>query len=173
MDLPLDGWTGYILGIYPFNDTFEIFGKVGAIAWEIDATANETVVGGFIPPKLPPNDNNPVAPTNDPISKKFDGTDLALGLGVNFNTESGISVRTEFEWFDISDVDESWLLSLSAIYNLLRPETFGQSPRKASPSGAFFCARKLCAASKKNDDKKPNVIPPHWQRGKSACTSLP
>jgi len=114
VDLPLDGWTGYIVGLYPFNETFEIFGKVGAIAWDMDANAQENIVGGFIPPK---NGTNPVAPTNDPISNNFDGTDVALGLGVNFNAESGVTVRTEFEWFDIDAVEESWLLSLSAIYN--------------------------------------------------------
>jgi opacity protein-like surface antigen len=117
VELPMDGWTGYIVGLYPFNQTVEIFGKVGAFAWDMDASGSEAVVGGFIPPKPPPNDNNPVSPTNDPINKKFDGTDLALGIGFNFNAESGITVRTEFEWFDIDIVEESWLLSLSAIYN--------------------------------------------------------
>jgi len=113
VDLPTEGWTAFVVGYLPFGKgAFDAFLKVGAIDWEIDASAYEKIVGGFVPPKDPL-----VPPTNVPVSKKFDGTDLATGIGINFNHPSGVTIRSEFEYFDISDLDQSYLLSLSAIYN--------------------------------------------------------
>jgi opacity protein-like surface antigen len=124
VDVPLDGWTAYAVGLLPFNDTVEGFLKVGAVNWKALPSAHERIVGGFIPcnptatnPDCSPGSQSP-APTNPPVdTRRFEGTDLALGIGVNFNTESGISVRTEGEWYDIGIADRTWMLSLSVIYN--------------------------------------------------------
>ena len=60
----------------------------------------------------------PLVPeTNVPVSKKLDGTDLATGIGLNFNHPSGVTIRSEFEYFDIGELEQSYLLSFSAIYN--------------------------------------------------------
>jgi opacity protein-like surface antigen len=113
VELPTEGWSAFAVGLIPFgNRAFDVFVKVGAIAWETDAAAYEKIVGGFVPPKDPL-----VPPTNVPITKKFDGTDLATGIGVNFNNSNGVTIRTEFEYFDISEFDASYVLSMSAIYN--------------------------------------------------------
>jgi len=113
VELPTEGWSAYAVGLLPFaDDAFEAFVKVGAIAWETEAAAYEKIVGGFVPPKDPL-----VPPTNVPVNKKLDGTDLATGIGVNFNHPSGVTIRSEFEYFDIGDFDKSYLLSFSAIYN--------------------------------------------------------
>ena len=112
VELPTEGFTVYVVGIYPFNDSFEVFGKVGAFFWEIEAEAKEQIIGGFIPPDPPF-----IPPTNEPVETDLDGEDLALGAGANFNTEVGVTIRGEFEWFDIEDTDGVWLFSVSAIYN--------------------------------------------------------
>jgi opacity protein-like surface antigen len=125
VEVPMDAWTAYFVGIWPINDTFEAFGKLGAIFWEMKPYAEERVIGGFVPcdPANQPSGNcgpgfaSP-PPTNSPEwGQDTDGTDLALGAGMNFNSSGGITIRTEFEWFDISATDRTWVLSLSAIYN--------------------------------------------------------
>lgn len=112
VELPTSGIAVYAIGFLPFaQDKFDVFLKVGAVNWETEANAYERVVGGFVPPKLPL-----VPPTNPPITKTADGTDLATGLGVNFNHPSGVTIRSEFEYFDIGEADKSYLLSLSVLY---------------------------------------------------------
>ena len=113
MELPTKGWKGYAIGFLPFGDgAFDLFVKLGAISWETDAAAYEKVVGGFVPPK------DPLVPTtNQPVSRSLDGTDLATGIGINFNHPSGVSIRSEFEYFDIGDFNDSYLLSFSALYS--------------------------------------------------------
>ena len=123
VDVPLDGWTAYAVGMLPFNETVEGFFKVGAVNWKALPSGHERIVGVIIPCPDPTdpkcgNLGTPVAPPqNQPEYSRFEGTDLALGIGVNFNTESGISVRTEAEWYDIGIADRTWMLSLSVIYN--------------------------------------------------------
>lgn len=113
VELPTEGWSAFAVGLIPFgNRAFDVFVKVGAIAWETEAAGYEKIVGGFVPPKDPL-----VPPTNVPVVKKLDGTDLATGLGFNFNHPNGVTVRSEFEYFDIDDLDQSYVLSFSAIYN--------------------------------------------------------
>lgn len=113
VELPTKGWSAFAVGLLPFgkDGAFDVFLKVGAINWETDAAAYEKVVGGFVPP-----DGSLVTETNAPVVKTLDGTDLATGLGVNFNHPSGVTIRSEFEYFDISEFDQSYVLSFSAIY---------------------------------------------------------
>lgn len=112
VELDTTVYNFYVIGLFPFNDTIDVFAKVGAIGWEVDAAGFEKVVGGFVPPK------DPLVPaTNVPVKKKLDGEDAGAGLGFNFNHPSGVTVRAEFEWFDISDLEKSYLLSFSALYN--------------------------------------------------------
>jgi len=110
------GYSAYAIGLFPFgqDDAFEVFLKAGAIYWETDAYASEKIVGesAFVPPKLPL-----VPEMNDPVSLKLDGTDLAVGTGINFNHPNGMTVRTEFEYYDITDLEQSYLLSLAVLYN--------------------------------------------------------
>ena len=116
VNLPLDGWTAYAVGLFPFaNDRFEVFVKAGAIFWEMHGEAHERVVGGIIPvapPGIPPGNSQKRISGN-----KNNGTDIALGLGLNFNSDVGVTIRTEIEYFDVDIMDTVWYLSLSAIYN--------------------------------------------------------
>ncbi|MGI9344053.1 MAG: outer membrane beta-barrel protein [Gammaproteobacteria bacterium] len=111
VELPTDVYKFYVVGLFPFNKTIDIFAKVGAIGWEADAAGYEKIVGGFVPPKPPL-----VPPTNVPVTKTLDGTDAAAGIGLNFNHPSGVTVRAEFEYFDIGDFDTSYLANFSAFY---------------------------------------------------------
>lgn len=112
VELPTDVYKFYVIGLFPLNKTIDVFAKVGAIGWETDAAGYEKIVGGFVPPKPPL-----VPPTNVPVTNKLDGTDAAAGAGFNFNHPSGVTVRAEFEYFDIGDLDSSFLGSVSAYYS--------------------------------------------------------
>jgi opacity protein-like surface antigen len=49
-----------------------------------------------------------------PFSEKADGTDLSFGLGVSYSFTRNLSVRAEWERFDVdADVD---LLSVGLVY---------------------------------------------------------
>jgi len=114
VELPTRTYSAFAVGLLPFgkDDAFEGFVKLGVVNWETKAQAGEVIVGNFVPPKLPL-----VPPTNVPIAKTFDGTDVAGGIGLSFNHSSGITVRTELEYYDLSDFDLTAVFSLSAIYN--------------------------------------------------------
>lgn len=112
VEIPLTAWSAYAVGLYPFNDTWEVFAKLGVSAWESDLSAFEKAVGGFIPVKLPLT-----PPTNVALARSIDGTDLAGGIGLNLNHESGVTIRGEIEFLDISEYDSSYTFALSAIYN--------------------------------------------------------
>jgi hypothetical protein len=88
--------------------------QLGGVNTEIDGHAREIVVGGFIPVKPPT-----IPPPNPPVTTtvKSSSWDAMGAFGVNFNSESGISVRAEIEYFNIKELDEPWLLSLNALYN--------------------------------------------------------
>jgi len=112
--LPTEGYTVAATGFWPINDTLELMIKVGGVKPEIDALASESVVGGLIPVKPPA-----VPPANPPVPKTSisDSWDAMGAFGVNFNSENGISVRAEIEYFNIKEIDEPWLVSLNALYN--------------------------------------------------------
>lgn len=86
-------WSLYAVGILPFSDTWEGFGKVGIAAW--DADLNASGLGA---------------------SEGEDGEDLALGLGVNWNLNEQWLLRTEWEYFDIDDADTVWLWTIGGAF---------------------------------------------------------
>jgi len=129
IEMPTKGFTGYLVGLYPINQTIDIFAKVGGVFWETDAAGYERVAGGTAPPSQINDDcisfpgDGLLAPkppslpvTNNSISCEFDSTDIAVAIGANFNTEGGLSVRTEIEWFDMDDYDKSWLATMAVMY---------------------------------------------------------
>ncbi|MDP6674909.1 MAG: outer membrane beta-barrel protein [Gammaproteobacteria bacterium] len=112
--LPTSGYTAAVTGFWPINDTFELMIKAGGIKSDITGDASELIVGGLVPPKPPPVPQFTTPVVNKEISSDWD----AMGaFGINFNSESGISVRAEVEYFNIKAIDEPWLVSLNAIYN--------------------------------------------------------
>jgi len=89
VSIEIDGWD--LFGLVGLNfGPFGVFAKAGVVSW--DAEAN---FGGF--------------------SVDDDGTDPAYGAGARFQLGS-FQIRGEFEQFDVSDVDDVYLLSVSALY---------------------------------------------------------
>ena len=82
------GWNLYGVGNLPLSQSFDLFAKAGVVSWDADSFVNGL-----------PVDTD-------------DGTDLALGIGARLNVGSSLGIRTEFDWFDISDADQVWMVSL-------------------------------------------------------------
>jgi hypothetical protein len=81
-----------VFGVAGFNlGPVNVFGKLGFISWEADLT-----VAGF-----------------DAGSE--DDTDTAYGIGAAFNLGS-FQLRAEYEMFDISDVEDLYMLSAGFVY---------------------------------------------------------
>lgn len=83
-----EAYTLFGVGALPLGDSVELFGKAGVVSWDADSVVNGLLVG------------------------TDDGTDLALGVGANWNAEGTVGIRAEFEWFDIPDADNVWMASL-------------------------------------------------------------
>jgi hypothetical protein len=122
VSIPLNGYTFFGVGILPISERFEFFGKLGGISWNMaGASGRERVVGGLIQVEQP----NPNFPEGNPQvwigpgqrNTDVDGVDLAGGIGFNFLSETNITIRTEFEYFDIPKTNDIWFMSLSAVYN--------------------------------------------------------
>ena len=75
------------IGLGPVN----IFVKAGAISWDAQATIDGIDEGGD------------------------DGSDPAYGVGLSFAIGS-VEIRAEYEAFDISDVDDLYMLSAGLVW---------------------------------------------------------
>jgi hypothetical protein len=112
--LPTTGLTATVIGFWPINETVELFIKAGGIYSNVDGDASERIVGGLVPAKPPAEPLLVLPVVNQDLNSGWDGMGA---FGVNFNSESGLSVRAELEYFSIKEMDEPWLLSLNAVYN--------------------------------------------------------
>jgi opacity protein-like surface antigen len=83
-----DGISAFAVGFLPTGPV-DLFAKVGLISWD-------SKIGG---------------------SFDDDGTDLAYGVGAQFRV-LGLSIRAEYEKFDISDVDLD-MISVGVTYTFL------------------------------------------------------
>jgi OOP family OmpA-OmpF porin len=72
------------VGVVPLGQTFVLFGKVGMFLWYSEAT---DVTGGFA------------------FRSEEDGADLSVGLGASVAIGQKVSLRAEWERFDMSNVD--------------------------------------------------------------------
>jgi opacity protein-like surface antigen len=88
IDIEADGIDAFFIGSFPASDSFDLFGKLGYVAWDAKISS----------PGVP--------------SESDDGSDLALGIGAAFHTSDTFSILGEWEWFDISDTDTVWMLSI-------------------------------------------------------------
>lgn len=85
------GWDLFAVGFLPVAEDWDLFGKLGVIAWDADVKALGQTEGD-------------------------DGEDLAVGAGAAWHVNETFSLRAEFEYFDIDDTDEVWLLSLGGSF---------------------------------------------------------
>jgi len=88
IDVEANGIDAFLIGSFPTSDSFDLFGKVGYIAWDAKISS----------PGVP--------------SESDDGSDLAAGIGAAFHTSDRFSMLGEWEWFDIEDSDSVWMLSI-------------------------------------------------------------
>ncbi len=108
---PINGWTLEAMGILPIAERWDLFAKVGVFFWESELTGFDEVIvapGRPLPSPLPAN--YPL------INKSVDGEDLTLGFGGSFDATDHISLRLEFQWFDIPDTDAVWISTFSGVY---------------------------------------------------------
>ena len=92
-----DAWTISALGILPLGDSFSLFGRVGVNIWSADYSDTFTI--GGIPGSASEDD---------------DGTDWVYGVGAAWNFTNNLSLRGEWERYDLGDGDvDLWSAGLS------------------------------------------------------------
>ena len=92
-----DAWTISALGILPLGDSFSLFGRVGVNLWSADISA--TGSGGGVTASASDDD---------------DGTDWVYGVGAAWNFTNNLSLRGEWERYDLGDGDvDLWSAGLS------------------------------------------------------------
>ena len=89
------GFSAFAVGFLPVGPV-DLFAKAGFIKWDASVSA----------PSLPA------------LSLENDGSDFAYGAGVQFRVLS-LTVRGEYEVFDIEDLDEVNLLSIGVMWTFL------------------------------------------------------
>ncbi|MDH4166173.1 MAG: porin family protein [Gammaproteobacteria bacterium] len=90
--IDVSGIDVFFVGSMPVADNFDLFGKAGMVSWDADFTIGDSEVG--------------VESGSD------DGEDLALGFGGRWKLGEQFGIRGEYEWFDISDADSVWVVSV-------------------------------------------------------------
>lgn len=90
LSLETNGFTAYAIGTIPVFGNFDLFAAAGVIAWKSDLDT-----------------------TGAPLIDDS-GTDLALAVGMTYQTGSTHSARLELESFDF--MDGAWLATFSLVY---------------------------------------------------------
>jgi OmpA-OmpF porin, OOP family len=86
----ISGWNFSGIGRWPVTDQFDLFAKLGALAW--DASAHGYARGNG------------------------DGTDFSWGVGAGWNFTDHFTVNAEYQGFEIEDTDSSALWIASAVW---------------------------------------------------------
>lgn len=88
-----DGVEAAAVGILPINRQFSVFGKLGLFMWDVSVSGSGP--GGS-------------------ASISDDGTDLMFGLGGSWNLTPQLSLRAEWERFDVDE--DADFFSASVVY---------------------------------------------------------
>jgi OOP family OmpA-OmpF porin len=94
IETDIDGISLAVVGFLPIGPV-DLFARVGAIDWSADLSVSGTGING-----------------------SDDGTDLTYGVGAQFRVW-GLSLRAEYEVFDISDIDTVDMISVGATWTFL------------------------------------------------------
>jgi OOP family OmpA-OmpF porin len=94
IEVDVSGWTLSAVGFLPIGPV-DLFARVGAVNWSADLNAPEEF-----------------------DLRGNDGTDLTYGGGVQFRVWS-ISLRAEYERFDVADADTVDMVSVGATWTFL------------------------------------------------------
>ncbi len=84
-----------VVGILPLADKYEIFGKVGLAAWEIEVDISGTPGGVNLSPGF-----------------DDDGLDFHYGVGVAAHFTDTVTVRAEREVIDLEKGVDAWSISI-------------------------------------------------------------
>lgn len=96
-EIKANAWTISALGILPLGDSFSLFGRVGVNLWSTDISATGSGTGGTAS-----------------ASESDDGTDWVYGVGAAYNFTNNLSLRGEWERYDLGDGDaDLWSAGLS------------------------------------------------------------
>lgn len=98
-EISVDGWSLSVLGFVPIGPV-DLFARVGAFAWDSEAKAKSPVDPEFGLGSARSSDS---------------GTDLTYGIGAQFRVWS-LSLRAEYEVFDVSDLDTSDMFSVGVTW---------------------------------------------------------
>lgn len=83
----------FAVGRFPLSDRFDIVGKAGFVSWTTEVEESEE------------------------LEFSSSSTDLALGLGGEFDLNTRLSIRGEYLWTDASNTGAADTLSLAAIFH--------------------------------------------------------
>ena len=112
----IQGWTLEAVGILPIAERWDLFMKLGLFSWDSTLTAlDEVVVSPGRPSSLPPVFGIE-QPNQTPTVIDASGDDLTIGVGGNFDATDHISIRAEFQWFDVPFADTVWIATMSGYY---------------------------------------------------------
>ena len=92
--LDVDGVSIGVVGLLPLHPNFSLLGKIGLFGWYAEA---RDITGGF------------------GFYGDRDGSDLAYGVGLEFNVTPNFSLRAEWELFEVLDTDAT-LLSAGMVW---------------------------------------------------------
>jgi OmpA-OmpF porin, OOP family len=98
--LGVTGFVGSAVGIWPINESFNLFGKLGFIYWDADASG-----------KIRDDEGTIVK-----ASYSDDGTDFAWGVGGTWNFSEAFGVRAEYQGFELSNFDSVDFASASIVW---------------------------------------------------------
>lgn len=108
-EIELKGWNADLVAFWRFQEHWELFGKVGGFFWESDGSVRSRVDASGSPSGNPPGSNVISFSDNN-------GEDIKGGGGIQFLYDNHLALRGEFEYFDVDDTNDVWMLSFSAIW---------------------------------------------------------
>lgn len=93
----IDGWS--LAGIFaaPISDSFSVYGKLGWFAWEADYSGRVSAGPVFVD-----------------VDEDIDGDDIFYGAGVRFGLSDSVSLRFEYDRYELDDNIDPDLDILSA-----------------------------------------------------------
>jgi OOP family OmpA-OmpF porin len=94
------GFVGSGVGILPIGESFDVFGKLGFIYWDLDGSVKVRNADGTLGKESAGND----------------GTDFAWAVGGSWHFMENFAVRLEYQGFEIEDTDSVDFASGSIIW---------------------------------------------------------
>jgi OOP family OmpA-OmpF porin len=94
------GWVGSAVGIWPINESFNVFGKLGFVYWDAGGSGKVRDDEGTIVK----------------ASVNEDGTDFAWGVGGTWNFSEAFGVRAEYQGFELDNFNSVDLASASIVW---------------------------------------------------------